>query len=102
MQFPKGSSMKGNNYMRELIKESVHKYTYFNYVSWPADNPIELIDGVPYSMTPEPSRIHQKISGELFRQISNYLQGKTCEVYAVPFDVRLTDCLLYTSPSPRD
>jgi Uma2 family endonuclease len=83
--------MKGNNDMSKFIEELVHKYTYFDYVTWPADNPIELIDGVPYSMTTAPSRIHQKISGELFRQISNYLQGKTCEVYASPFDVRLTE-----------
>lgn len=76
--------------MSKSSEELVRKYTYFDYVTWPSDNPVELIDGVPYSMTPGPSRIHQKISVELVRQISNYLRRKTCEVYAAPFDVRLT------------
>ena len=35
------------------------------------------------------SRVHQKISGELFRQLANFLEGKKCEVYAAPFAVRL-------------
>ncbi|EGW36551.1 Uma2 family endonuclease [Desulfosporosinus sp. OT] len=76
--------------MSKSGEELVRKYTYFDYVTWPSDNPVELIDGVPYAMTPGPSRIHQKISIELVRQISNYLRRKTCEVYAAPFDVRLT------------
>ncbi|ODA39362.1 Uma2 family endonuclease [Desulfosporosinus sp. BG] len=76
--------------MSKSSGEQVPKYTYFDYVTWPSDNPIELIDGVPYAMTPGPSRIHQKISVELVRQIANYLRKKTCEVYAAPFDVRLT------------
>lgn len=77
--------------MRKSIDELVHKYTYLDYITWPVDKPIELIDGIPYLMTPAPSRIHQKISVELVRQISNYLQGKTCEVYPAPFDVRLIE-----------
>ena len=83
--------MKGNNAMSKSTEKLVHKYTYSDYATWSEDNPIELIDGVPYSMTPAPSRIHQKVSGELFRQISNYLHGGECEVYAAPFDVRLTE-----------
>ncbi|OLN29832.1 Uma2 family endonuclease [Desulfosporosinus metallidurans] len=77
--------------MSESIGAFLQKYTYTDYVTWPEDKPMELIDGVPYAMTPAPSRIHQKISVELVRQISTYLHGKTCEVYAAPFDVRLTD-----------
>lgn len=65
-------------------------YTYADYLTWPEDNPIELIEGVVYAMTPAPARIHQKIIVELIRQISNYLLDKPCEVYTAPFDVRLT------------
>ncbi len=36
-----------------------------------------------------PSKIHQKISGELFRQLANYLEGKKCEACSAPFGVRL-------------
>ena len=77
--------------MSESIEAFLQKYTYTDYVTWPENKPMELIHGVPYAMTPAPSRIHQKISVELVRQISTYLQEKTCEVYAAPFDVRLTD-----------
>lgn len=36
-----------------------------------------------------PSTVHQKISGELFRQLANFLEGKKCEVFSAPFGVRL-------------
>jgi Uma2 family endonuclease len=32
---------------------------------------------------------HQRIVGELYRQVANALEGKPCEVYVAPFDVRL-------------
>ncbi|MCX7095905.1 MAG: Uma2 family endonuclease [Methylobacter sp.] len=64
------------------------KYTYADYAQWPEDERWELIDGVPYAMT-APQRLHQKIVSELSRQVGNYLQGKPCEVYVAPFDVRL-------------
>lgn len=81
--------------MSKSIEHVSQKYTYIDYVTWPEDKPMELIDGVPYAMTPAPSRIHQKIIVELIRQISTYLHGKSCEVYVAPFDVRLTE--LYES-----
>ena len=48
---------------------------------------IELIDGYPVMMAP-PTGAHQKISGELFGQLRDYLKGKKCEVYHAPFAVR--------------
>ena len=73
-----------------LLKEKeIKKFTYRDYLHWPDDQRWELIDGVPYNMSPAPNRIHQEISGELYRQIANYLAGKQCKVYAAPFDVRL-------------
>ncbi|MDP4145456.1 MAG: Uma2 family endonuclease [Bacillota bacterium] len=65
------------------------KYTYKDYINWPTEDRWEIIDGVPFNMSPAPTRKHQKISGELFASIHNYLRGKTCEVYSAPFDVRL-------------
>lgn len=64
-------------------------YTYGDYEKWPDDQRWELIDGVPYDMTPAPSRKHQEILGELHRQFANYLLNKPCQVYLAPFDVRL-------------
>ncbi len=64
-------------------------YTYGDYEKWPDDQRWELIDGVPYDMTPAPSRKHQEILGELYLQFANYLKHKRCQVYLAPFDVRL-------------
>jgi len=64
------------------------RYTYADYIKWDDSIRYELIDGVAYAMA-APSRLHQKISGEIFRQLSNFLKGKQCEAYAAPFDVRL-------------
>ncbi|MGQ9779808.1 MAG: Uma2 family endonuclease [Bacillota bacterium] len=76
---------------REAKPEAATKetYTYGDYLTWLDDERWELIDGIPYNMTPAPSRSHQVISRELLVQIAVYLTGKTCEVYAAPFDVRL-------------
>jgi Uncharacterized protein conserved in cyanobacteria len=65
------------------------KYSYKDYLKWPENEIWEIIDGIPFNISPAPSRKHQKISGALFAVIYNYLRGKTCEVYSAPFDVRL-------------
>lgn len=65
------------------------RHTYADYLGWPEDERYELIDGVAYAMTPAPGRRHQEITGELFRQIADALEGHPCRVYVAPFDVRL-------------
>ena len=42
-------------------------------------------------MSPGPNRLHQKWLGDLHVQFHTYLEGKPCEVYLAPFDVRLSD-----------
>lgn len=64
------------------------RYTLADVLAWDERERVELIEGAPVMMAP-PSRAHQKISGELARQLGNYLEGKKCEVYAAPFAVRL-------------
>ena len=64
------------------------RYTLADVLTWDEQERAELIDGSLVMMAP-PSRIHQKISAELGRQLGNYLEGKKCEVYAAPFAVRL-------------
>ena len=68
-----------------------YKYTYTDYLKWDDGEKWEIVDGVPYNMTPAPGTVHQGISGEIFRQISNYLIDKNCKVYAAPFDVRFIE-----------
>lgn len=56
-------------------------HTYGDYLTWSDDARYELIDGVAYLMSPGPSRVHQEIVGELFRQIGNALEGRPCRAY---------------------
>jgi Uma2 family endonuclease len=64
------------------------RYTYADYMTWDDDTRCELIDGVPYMMS-APSTEHQSILGELFRQLGNFLRGKSCRPFISPIDVRL-------------
>ena len=63
-------------------------YTYKNYLSWGEDVRCELIDGIPHMMAGV-TLWHQEIVMSLVRQLSNFLDGKTCKVIVSPFDVRL-------------
>ena len=49
----------------------------------------ELINGV-FQMSPLPTSVHQKISGNIFFELRKYIKEnkKSCEIYA-PLDVRL-------------
>jgi len=64
-------------------------YSYADYCTWDDDLRWELIDGVPYLMSPAPSWDHQAISMALAIQIGQFLRDKPCKVFAAPFDVRL-------------
>lgn len=64
------------------------RFTFSDVLTWDENERIEIIHGEVFMMAP-PSRIHQEISGEIFRQLANYLEGKRCKVYSAPFGVRL-------------
>lgn len=64
-------------------------YSYADYLTWNFDEMVELIKGRMFKMNAAPKRIHQKLSGKIFVKLYNFLEGKTCEVYEAPFDVRL-------------
>lgn len=73
------------------IPQPQKRYTYQDYCSWPDEERWELIDGVPYNMSPAPSLDHQQVVGHLIRIIGNALQGKTCVPFVAPTDVMLSD-----------
>lgn len=73
-----------------LLKEQ-ERFTYADYLTWPDNERWELINGVPYAMSPAPSRLHQEISGMIFGAFFTYLKGSKCKLYAAPFDVRLPE-----------
>ena len=47
-------------------------YTFADCLGWDEKERAEIIGGEVLMMAP-PSRIHQKISGEIFRQLANFL-----------------------------
>jgi len=64
-------------------------YTVAEYQTWSEDFRAELYDGELVVME-QPTRKHQKIFGNLYLQLGNFLKGKPCEVYLAPFGVRLS------------
>lgn len=64
-------------------------YTYADYLLWKFEERVEILKGKITQMS-APSRQHQRISGRLFLAFGNALGRGTCEVYAAPFDVRLS------------
>ena len=66
------------------------EFTYADYQTWelkPGER-FELIHGVAYAMS-APNVSHQRILMNLSGEFYAFLKGKTCEVFAAPFDVRL-------------
>lgn len=68
------------------------EYTVEDYFAIPDEIRVELIDGVIYDMA-APTFDHQKIAGEIHRQIANYIMDNNgkCEAGISPIDVQL-DC----------
>ena len=66
-----------------------NNYSYADYLTWQMEEVVELIKGRIFKKAAAaPKRIHQKVSGEFFLRIGNFLKGKKCQVYSAPFDVR--------------
>lgn len=65
-------------------------YSYADYLTWEFEEMVEIIKGKIFkSAAAAPRRIHQKLSGNILTKLHVYLEGKSCEVYDAPFDVRL-------------
>lgn len=78
------------------LLDNTKKYRYKDIASW--EGSWELIEGIPYNMTPAPLRIHQKIVGDLHAALYTFLQKSDCEVYVAPFDVRFSEDEDYDNP----
>ena len=70
--------------------EQNRRFTYADYKDWELKEGerYELIHGEAFAMA-GPNTRHQVILRELFLRFGNYLEGKSCQVYCAPFDVRL-------------
>ena len=65
------------------------QYTYADYLLWQFSERVELIRGFIVQMSPAPNRLHQTISSNLTAYLHQNFKGKSCNLYAAPFDVRL-------------
>jgi Uma2 family endonuclease len=72
-----------NLYRNELVS-----VTDFFEIREKKEEIFEYIDGFVY-MSPSPSTKHQRVSGNLFIKFSNFIEGKSCEVFHAPFDIEL-------------
>jgi Uma2 family endonuclease len=72
------------------LAERAEWYSYQDYLSWPEGERIEVIQGVPYAMSPALRREHQRLVSAIHGQLFQALRGAPCEVYPAPFDVKLS------------
>lgn len=65
-------------------------YTYDDWVQW--EGKWELIDGLPYAMSPSPVPKHQRVGGNLFTEFRVGLRSckNNCRVHQ-PIDYKITD-----------
>lgn len=75
------------------INPKHNSYNYADYLTYNENEPIEIIEGKIYNMSPAPSRIHQKLIMEIAFEIRSYIKSNKgeCEVYPAPFDVILKE-----------
>jgi len=66
------------------------EYTYADYLTWPDEPRVELIDGVIYELA-APTPVHQRIAGRLYAKLDAFLDGKPCVPFMSPIDVRFTE-----------
>lgn len=63
-------------------------YTYKDYLEL-EDVSMEVIEGIPYLMSPSPTVEHQRILRKLLLSFSNYFKDSDCEIFSAPLDVVL-------------
>lgn len=72
------------------VQKKQGEYTVEDYLAWPEDERIELIDGVIYDMA-SPIDIHQLISSEIWGGLREYIKNNKgmCIPVMAPMDVQL-------------
>ena len=76
----------------EAIKyENFQYYTYDDYKEW--DDRWELIDGIPYAMSPAPYPKHQSIVFKVGKELDKNLNctEQACEIYISPVDWKINE-----------
>ena len=77
--------------MNSVPKSSAQTFSVADYLGWPDDERWELIDGVPYNMSPAPSIKHQNVVITIAAKLKAALKGKPCKPFIAPVDVILSE-----------
>ncbi|MGA1193712.1 MAG: Uma2 family endonuclease [Kiritimatiellia bacterium] len=62
-----------------------------DYLTWPANERWEIIDGTPHAMSPSPELPHQQVVGNLYAELKRQLKGGKCMPILSPMDVKLSE-----------
>jgi len=75
-----------------LALRTEKEYTYQDYLTWPAEERWEIIEGRAYNMSPAPGTKHQITTGNFYRILSAKLPPAVkCRVFIAPTDVVLSE-----------
>ena len=68
-------------------------YTYEEYCQW--EGQWELIEGIPYAMSPLPIPVHQTVNGNLYANFKEALKMscKKCKAY-LPIDWKIKESII--------
>ena len=71
-----------------VAQKYLPNYTYEDYCKW--EGQWELIEGIPYAMSPMPVPIHQTVNGNLYANFKSALKKscKDCKAY-LPIDWKI-------------
>ena len=72
--------------MQSSAKKLNTKFSYMDYLSWNDDNERwEIINGVAYDMSPAPTRKHQDIFRNLFKDLAIAIRtASVCPIFPPP------------------
>ena len=72
------------------VEKILPNYSYEEYSHWVGR--WEIIDGIPYAMSPLPRLRHQEIAGNMYFEFKSALKNKDCNCKAfLPLDYKISD-----------
>lgn len=77
--------------MAGMAAKKRKRYTWDDYLTFPDDKRIEIINGELFDMSPAPHPDHQRVLSELFLALKPHFRGTPCELFLSPVDVKLAD-----------